>query len=124
VGVGSSIGSDQANNLELELIAKENPYTDDMSDGIEILLLYNGQPHAFATLNVFERSTIDFGVNTFAVQTNKKGMATVKVKNNKTYLIDNVILRPASVKLSKDKGVIWESLWAALTFGVIEANGL
>ena len=37
VGVGSSIGSDQANNLELELIAKENPYTDDMSDGIEIL---------------------------------------------------------------------------------------
>tara|TARA_Y100000994_G_scaffold249114_1_gene259130 strand:- start:2108 stop:2878 length:771 start_codon:yes stop_codon:yes gene_type:complete len=124
VGVGSSIGSDQANNLELELIAKENPYTDDMSDGIEILLLYNGQPHAFATLNVFERSTIDFGVNTFAVQTNKKGMATVKVKNDRTYLIDNVILRPASVKLSKDKGVIWESLWAALTFGVIKANGL
>ena len=124
VGVGSSIGSDQANNLELELIAKENPYTDDMSDGIEILLLYNGQPHAFATLNVFERSTIDFGVNTFAVQTNEKGMATVKVKNDRTYLIDNVILRPASVKLSKDKGVIWESLWAALTFGVIEANGL
>ena len=51
-------------------------------------------------------------------------MATVKVKNDRTYLIDNVILRPASEKLSKDKGVIWESLWAALTFGVIKANGL
>ena len=27
-------------------------------------------------------------------------------------------------KLLEDKGVIWESLWAALTFGVIRANGL
>ena len=36
----------------------------------------------------------------------------------------SVIIRPASDKLLKDKGVIWESLWAALTFGVIRANGL
>ena len=40
------------------------------------------------------------------------------------YLIDNVIIRPANDKFLKDKGVIWESLWAALTFGVIKANGL
>ncbi len=123
LGVGGAKGSDKANNLELELVALQNPYTDDISSGIEILTLYEGKPQAFTILNVFERSNTDFHVNSFVVKTDEKGVATVKVENDNAYLIDNVILRPANDKLLKDKGIIWESLWAALTFGVIRANG-
>ena len=124
LGVGGAKGSDKANDLELELIALQNPYIDDISTGIEILTLYQGRPQAFTTLNVFERSNADLRVNSYVVKTNEKGIAKVKVENDNAYLIDNVILRPANDKLLKDKGVIWESLWAALTFGVIRANGL
>jgi len=124
VGVGTSKGLDTENNLELELVALENPYTDNMDDGIEILTLYNGNPRAFSNLNVFERSNTDSSVNTFVVKTNDKGVAVVEVKNDCTYLIDNVIIRPANEKLFKERGVIWESLWAALTFSVIRSNGI
>ena len=124
VGVGTSKGFDTENNLELELVALENPYTDNMADGIEILALYNGNPRALSNLNVFERSNTDSSVNTFVVKTNDKGVAVVEVKNDCTYLIDNVIIRPANKKLFKDRGVIWESLWAALTFSVIRSNGI
>ena len=124
VGVGTSKGFDTENNLELELVALENPYTDNMDDGIEILALYNGNPRAFSNLNVFERSNTDSSVNTFVVKTNDKGVAVVEVKNDCTYLIDNVIIRPANEKLFKERGVIWESLWAALTFSVIRSNGI
>ena len=124
VGVGTSKGFDTENNLELELVALENPYTDNMDDGIEILALYNGNPRVFSNLNVFERSNTDSSVNTFVVKTNDKGVAVVEVKNDCTYLIDNVIIRPANKKLFKDRGVIWESLWAALTFSVIRSNGI
>ena len=124
LGIGGANGSDKSNDLELELIALQNPYTDDISSGIEILTLYQGKPQAFTTLNVFERSNADLRVNSYVVKTNEKGIAKVKVENDNAYLIDYVILRPANDKLSKDKGVIWESLWAALTFGVIRANGL
>ena len=124
LGVGGAKGSDKANDLELELIALQNPYTDDISSGIEILTLYQGKPQPFSMLNVFERSNTDLRVNSFVVKTDAKGIATVKVENDNDYLIDNVIIRPTNDKLLKDKGVIWESLWAALTFGVIRANGL
>jgi uncharacterized GH25 family protein len=124
VGVGSSKGFDTENNLELELVALQNPYTDNMTDGIEILTLYNGQPRAFTNLKVFERSNMDNSVGTFVVKTNDKGVAVVEVKNHYTYLIDNVIIRPANEKLFKDRGVIWESLWAALTFSVTRSNGI
>ena len=124
VGVGTSKGFDTENNLELELVALENPYTDNMDDGIEILALYNGNPRAFSNLNVFERSNTDSSVNTFVVKTNDKGVAVVEVKNDCTYLIDNVIIRPANEKLFKERGVIWESLWAALTFSVTRSNGI
>ena len=124
LGVGGAQGSDKVNDLELELVALQNPYTDDISAGIEILALYQGRPQTFAMLNVFERSNTDADVNFFVVKTDEKGIATVQVKNDNAYLIDNVILRPANDELFKDKGVIWESLWAALTFGVDRENGL
>ena len=123
LGVGGAKGSDKTNDLELELIALQNPYTDDISSGIEILTLYQGRPQAFTTLNVFERSNADLRINSYVVKSDEKGIAKVKVENDNAYLIDNVILRPANDKLLKDKGVTWESLWAALTFGVIRANG-
>ena len=124
LGVGGAQGSDKVSDLELELVALQNPYTDDISAGVEILALYQGRPQTFTMLNVFERSNTDAHVNFFVVKTDEKGIATVQVKNDNAYLIDNVILRPANDELFKDKGVIWESLWAALTFGVIRANGL
>jgi len=51
---------------------------------------------------------------------NDKGY--IILENQISQEICNAIIKKA--KLLKDKGVIWESLWAALTFGVIRANGL
>jgi hypothetical protein len=49
---------------------------------------------------------------------------TLSIKNVQSFLIDNVIIRPANDELFKERGVIWESLWAALTFSVTRSNGI
>ena len=117
VGIGSAAGADFETGLETEIVALENPYTDNMGDGIDVRLLYQGAPRRNEQVEVYERDA-GGAVTVFTVRTNGNGVATVPVKAGARYMLDAVVLREPSAALASQRNVVWESLWANLTFGV------
>jgi uncharacterized GH25 family protein len=117
VGIGSAQGADIVAGLETEIVALENPYTGNMSDGIDVRVLYQGDPRANEQVEVYERSARGY-LSVFTVRTNRNGVARVPVKAGARYMLDAVVLREPSAKMANQRGVVWESLWANLTFGV------
>jgi uncharacterized GH25 family protein len=117
VGIGSAQGADIVAGLETEIVALENPYTGNMSDGIDVRVLYQGDPRADEQVEVYERSA-GGDLSVFTVRTNGNGVATVPVKAGARYMLDAVVLREPSAKMASQRRVAWESLWANLTFGV------
>lgn len=115
--VGSGAGKDAPRGLEIEIVALKNPYTDDLSGGLPVQVLYQGAPRANVQVEVFERGA-NRDVTVSLYRTNAKGIATIGVKSGHAYLLDNVLLREPSPALAAEKNAVWESLWAALTFAV------
>ena len=117
VGVGSAAGEDVVAGMETEIVALENPYTGNMSDGIDVRVLYQGAPRVDEQVEVYEMSE-GGEVTVFTVRTNANGVATVPVKAGSRYMLDSVVLREPSAELVRRGNIAWESLWANLTFGV------
>ncbi|MDG2340422.1 MAG: DUF4198 domain-containing protein, partial [Paracoccaceae bacterium] len=117
IAVDGGHGHDQAFGFETELVALSNPYTDDLSDGLPVLLIYHGAPHPNAYVEVFERSK-GGEASSFSVNTDENGIATIPVKAGHEYMLDSVIFRPPSAKLLERIDADWETLWANLTFAV------
>ncbi|MGB7316529.1 MAG: DUF4198 domain-containing protein [Planktotalea sp.] len=115
--VGSGVGNDAQQGLELEIVALKNPYTDDLSAGLPVQLFYREMPRINAQIEIFERD--QSGETTVStLRTDPKGIALIPVKSGYTYLLDNVLLREPSPELAEETGAVWETLWAALTFEV------
>lgn len=117
VGIGSAVGEDIVAGLETEIVALENPYTGNMSDGIDVRVLYQGAPRVDEQVEVYEMSE-GGNVTVFTVRTDANGVATVPVKAGARYMLDSVVLREPSAEFASQHRVVWESLWANLTFGV------
>jgi uncharacterized GH25 family protein len=117
VGVGSAAGTDQNLGLETEIVALENPYTGDMSDGIDVQVFYQGNARAETQVELFDKPAEGEVVITLH-RTNAEGIVTLPVTPGHSYLVDAVVLRIPSDALAKDKDAVWETLWAALTFAV------
>ncbi|MCF6232746.1 MAG: DUF4198 domain-containing protein [Rhodobacteraceae bacterium] len=112
IGVGSAQGMDAQTGLETEFVALTNPYTDG-TDSISIQLFYQGSPRTNTQIEVFDRDA-DAKVTITYIRTDDMGKAHIPVQAGHTYLLDAVVLRPAP----EDDQAVWETLWAALTFGV------
>lgn len=119
VGVGSSVGSDFRQGLSVEFVALENPYTDDLSDGLRVQLYYLNDTVADGQVELFEKAP-DGTVEITLHRTGSDGIATLPVKAGHSYLVDHVVLREPSPDLAAAEEIEWETLWAALTFGVPE----
>ena len=117
IGIGKGQGRDRSFDLETEFIVLNNPYTEDISDGIEVLLLYQNKPRANAQVEVFQRSSSG-EVSVFYSKTNVQGKAIIDVLPGHDYLLDAVILRVPKVDSAQNSDAVWESLWAATTFSV------
>ncbi len=117
VAVGAGAGSDFEAGLETEIVALENPYIDEMDDGLDVRVLYQGTPRGNEQIEVFEKSEAG-EVAVFTLQTDDAGMATIPVKKGYRYMLDAVVLRKASTELASSRNVVWESLWANLTFAI------
>lgn len=115
IGVGTGAGHDDATGMETEFIAMSNPYTDDLSGGFTVRLLYQGTPRVNAQIEVFERAS-DNSVNVTYHRTDDQGLATVPVKPGHSYLFDAVVLREPAQTLADETDAVWETLWASLTF--------
>lgn len=117
IGVGTAAGSDITAGLQVEIVALENPYTGDMSDGIDIQAIYDRAPMADTQIEVYEKAS-DGTVRVFLGRTDEAGLATIPVTPGHRYMLDAVVLRP--LQAVQDTDPVWESLWANLTFEVPE----
>lgn len=117
ISVGDGKGQDRPFGLETEIVALENPYTDNMDDGLDIQVFYQDQPRSDAQVEVFERSPVeDVEVRVFTTRTDEQGVATIDVKAGHTYQLDAVVLREADPVLFDD--AVWETLWANMTLAI------
>ena len=115
VAVGDGAGSDQDVGLLTEIVALANPYTADLSDGLPVRVLYQGEIRADTQVEVFEKAPDD-SVSVTIHRTDDTGVALIPVKPGYRYLVDSVVMRAVEPETSKDP--VWESLWASLTFMV------
>lgn len=112
IGVGSGRGADAPTGLETEFVALTNPYIDGPGS-FSVQLFYQGAPRANTQIEVFDRDA-DANVSVSYIHTDDAGKAQIPTRAGHTYLLDAVVLRPAA----EDDKAVWETLWAALTFGV------
>lgn len=113
VGVGDARGADAPTGMETEFVALANPYTDDLSRGMGVQVLYRNAPRANVQIEVFDRAP-DGQVTITLSRTDSHGKAAIPVVAGHIYLLDAVVLRDAPA----DGEEVWETLWAALTFAV------
>ncbi len=116
-GVGNSIGVDTRVGLETEFVALTNPYTDDLSGGMQVQLYYMNEPRPNVQVEVFEKAS-DLSVEISLYRTDDNGIATIPVKAGYSYMVDAVVLREPSEDVARTMGAVWETLWANLTFAV------
>lgn len=113
VAVGAGSGQDQAAGLETEIVAQANPYTDDLTRGLPVQLLYQGNPRPRAQLTIFAMAP-DGNVTRATLLSDDQGMANIPPLPGFRYMLDAVVLRPAP----EGADYAWESHWATLTFAV------
>jgi hypothetical protein len=119
IGVGHSVGNDFRTGLATEFVALDNPYTAELSDGLRVQLHYLDGIVADGQVELFEKAP-DGTVEITLHRTNDEGIATLPVKAGHSYLVDHVVLREPSAELAAEADIEWETLWAALTFGIPE----
>jgi hypothetical protein len=119
VGAGDGAGQDMVTGMETELVALANPYTDDLSAGLPVRLFYKGAPRPHEQIEIFEKSPRG-AVSVSTVMTNGNGVGMIPVKKGYTYMLDSEVMREPSAALAASDDVMWESLWANLTFAVPE----
>jgi len=117
LGIGDAKGKDRELGLETEFVAMSNPYTDDLANGFQAMLLYQGRPRDETQVEVFDRAP-DKSVTVTRLRTDAGGVVTVPVIPGHTYLLDSVVLRRPDADLATKTEAIWETLWAAMTFHV------
>ena len=116
IAVDGGTGADRVVGLETEIVALLNPYTDDLSDGMPVRVLYQNAPKANAQVEVFDRAP-GGNVSVAIYTTDAEGRAVIAVQPGHEYLVDSVVLRSTGND-DFNAGPVWESLWAPLTFAV------
>lgn len=117
VAVGAGEGRDVISGMLTEIVAIENPYVDDMSDGFSVSVLYEGKPRPATQVEVFQRAP-DGTIEISTIETDSLGVATIPVSAGHEYMLDSVVLRRTDKLNGEGKPFQWESLWANLTFEI------
>lgn len=117
VAVGEGAGQDVAIGLDIEIVALANPFTDDLSGGMPVQVLYGGKPRPNTQVEVFARKEVTSEeVEATFYRTDENGIATIAIEPGMTYMVDNVALEPRDGTGSLK--AVWHTLWANLTFQV------
>ncbi len=115
VGMGS--GSDMSTGMVTEFVALSNPYAEKFDNNMKVKVLYENAPRPDAQVEVFDRAPDDT-VTIHLHRTDAQGVASIPVQPGHDYLFDAVVLRPAPDASTAEDAIVWETLWAALTFSV------
>jgi len=119
IDIGHGQGADETFGLFVEFTALKNPYVDDLTDGMPVVLTQQGIPIANGQIEVFERAS-DGSVRIFKQTSDATGRAMIPVRAGHDYLLDHVVLTEVKDQTDHANGVYWQSDWAALTFAVPE----
>jgi len=114
VAVGDGAGLDGRVGFDIEIVALDNPYTTQAAF-LPVQVWYNGAPRANTRIEVFEDSQAG-NVTVTYLRTDQNGVAQVPIRKGHVYMIDNVALIERDGR--SDRGEVWHSLWANLTFAV------
>ena len=117
IGAGSGEGADRRLGLETELVALDNPYTDDLTDGLRVRLYYAGEVRGREQVEIPARAP-DGSVAVSTVRTDSRGVAVIPVLPGHDYMLDAVVLREPGAERVARFDAVWETLWANLTFSV------
>ena len=117
--VGNGEGADRRVGLETEIVALTNPYTDDLSGGMQVQVYYRNDVRADVQIEVFEKDASGNVAVSF-YRTNAEGIGTFPVRAGYEYMVDAVVLREPNAEEAAATGTVWETLWANLTFAVPE----
>lgn len=113
VAIGSGTGADLQTGLDTEFVATSNPYAPGYQGEMEVTLFYQGKIRPDAQIEIFEK-TPGGEVNVSLMRSDALGRAVIPTRPGHSYLLDAVVLRP----LPEGEEEVWETLWAALSFGV------
>lgn len=116
IAVGAGEGADRPMGLRIEIVALANPYTDDLSAGLPLLLLLDGAPRPQTQVSLFAAAQ-DGTVSETFYTTDAEGRVTVPALPAHSYLADAVNLY-ALPNADTNKGPVWHSDWASLTYQV------
>lgn len=115
VAIGEGAGQDRAFGLRTEFVALANPYADDVSAGLPVLLLLDGAPRAQAQVELWDRAP-DGTVSVTLHRTDDQGRAVLPVAAGHVYMADAVAM--LEIAPEAPRNAVWHSLWASLTFAM------
>jgi len=116
VAVGDGAGQDTYGGMFFELVAGANPYTDDISNGLPITVLFQGEPLSSSLIHVFYRAEPDGAAVKSAVLTNETGQAVIPNYGDGEYMVNAVYMVAPSPQDVERTGIVWHSLWASMSF--------
>jgi hypothetical protein len=116
VAVGGGVGQDRVTGLRTEIVAEANPYTEDVSAGLPLRVLFDDAPRADAQVELFAKAP-DGTVEVTLHRTDAEGRVTVPVAPGHEYFADAVVLLDTGND-DITAGPVWHSLWAGLSFAV------
>ncbi len=114
VAVGDGVGADRVAGLKIEIVSGLNPYRDDLSDGLPLQVLLDGEPNAGTRLRLLQRHASG-ELTEDRYETDDEGRAVVVVEPGATVLANVVWLEELTAGPGK---AAWHSHWASLTFAV------
>lgn len=140
VAAGDGAGRDQLAGFETEFLAMTNPYAAEFDGEMQVQLIYQGHPRANAQVEIWRKpladnpapdpkmdatnpDTIDaqsFTPDTVIrdiTRTDAKGQLRFSTQPGYAYQLDAVVIREPGSKAAKKADVMWETLWANMTFG-------
>ena len=116
IKVGHGKGSDRALGLGFEWVIETNPYTIKNSEFIKARLLWKGQPHPQAHVSVFNKVAGEL-IKT-ELKTDAEGRVEIPRAKGGLFLINAVQMIEAPIKMAEERGAVWESHWASVTYAI------
>ena len=117
VAVGDGAGEDRFTGMFFELVAGKNPYTDNMSDGMPITVMFKGQPLPDKQVDLFYRDTAG-ELTRLSVQSNANGIALIPNIGDGEYMVNVVHMIEPSPEDQERTGIVWHSLWGSITYAI------
>ena len=114
---GRGLGADKKVGMELELVARSNPYTDN-GEEVSFELFYKGELRPNTQIVVFNKPDPLTDAVRSTYRTDESGYVSIPKREGGIFLISAVLLVEPDEKMAAETGAVWYSLWASATYQI------